>query len=72
MLSKEDKKLIIISLGYLILGNIIIPLVAFTITRSWKQTLIIYGYTWILAIIFWPYLGYKLLKPQELWEKLTS
>lgn len=72
MLSKEDKKLIILSLGYLILGNVIIPLVAFIITRSWKQTLIIYGYTWILAIIFWPYLGYKLLKPQELWSKLTS
>ena len=52
MLSKEDKKLIILSLGYLILGNVIIPLVAFIITRSWKQTLIIYGYTWILNIIF--------------------
>ena len=48
MLSKEDKKLIILSLGYLILGNV------------------------ILAIIFWPYLGYKLLNPKELWEKLTS
>ena len=72
MLSKEDRKLIIISLSYLIFGNIIIPLVAFIITRSWKQTLIIYGYTWILAIIFWQYLSYKLLKPQELWKKLTS
>jgi hypothetical protein len=72
MLSKEDKKLVILSLLYLVLGNIIVPLVAFIITRSWKQTLIIYGYTWILAIIFWSYLGYKLLNPKELWKKLTS
>ena len=72
MLSKEDRKLIIISLSYLIFGNIIIPLVAFIITRSWKQTLIIYGYTWILSIVFWSYLGYKLLNPMELWTKLTS
>jgi len=72
MLSKDENKLIILSLGYLILGNIIIPLFAFLITRSWKQTLIIHGYTWILSIVFWSYLGYKLLNPMELWKKLTS
>lgn len=62
----RKKKLIMVTLFYLILGNIIIPLIGYLYTGTIKGALIFYGWTFVLSFIFWPYFGYLLLTPIQL------
>ena len=62
----RKKKLIMVTLFYLILGNIIIPLIGYIYTGTIKGALIFYGGTFVFSFIFWPYFGFLLLNPIQL------
>lgn len=65
--SKErKKKMIRITLIYLIVGNIILPFLAYLYTGTVSGALKIYAGSYIISFIFWPYFGYLLLDPKEL------
>ena len=71
-LNWEEKKIIIITLIYLITVNLIFPLVGYFITCNKKGMVKGYLLGAIVSIIFWLYFGYILIKPKELWKKLTD
>ena len=66
MEEKKKKKLIKATIFYLILGNIIIPLIGYLYTGTIKGALTFYGWTFVLSFIFWSYFGYLLLNPIQL------
>ena len=71
-LNWEEKKMIIITLIYLITVNLIFPAIGYLITGNKKGIAKGYFYGAIVSVIFWSYFGYMLIKPKELWEKLTG
>jgi hypothetical protein len=71
-LNWEEKKVIIITLIYLITVNLIFPAVGYLITGNKKGMVKGYFYGAIVSVIFWTYFGYMLIKPKELWAKLTG
>ena len=68
----KEKKIIIITIIYLITVNLIFPAVAYYITGNKKGMVKGYFYGAIVSVIFWSYFGYMLIKPKELWEKLIG
>ena len=62
---KKDK-LVLITLIYLFIGNIIIPILGYLYTGTITGALKIYAGSYIISFIFWPYFGYLLLDPKEL------
>jgi hypothetical protein len=71
-LNWEEKKMIIITLIYLITVNLIFPAVGYLITGNKKGIAKGYLLGSIVSVIFWSYFGYMLIKPKELWAKLTG
>mgnify|MGYP005638094305 FL=1 len=71
-LNWEEKKVIIITLIYLITVNLIFPAVGYLITGNKKGIAKGYLLGAIVSVIFWSYFGYILIKPKELWAKLTG
>jgi|TARA_B110001469_G_scaffold126635_2_gene144826 hypothetical protein len=71
-LNWKEKKIIIITIIYLITVNFIFPAVAYYITGTKKGMVKGYFYGAIVSVIFWTYFGYMLIKPKELWTKLTG
>ena len=71
-LKRKDKKdkLVLITLIYLFIGNIIIPVLGYIYTGTIKGALKIYAGSYIISFIFWPYFGYLLLDPIELIKNL--
>ena len=71
-LEKKDKKdkLVLITLIYLFIGNIVVPILGYLYTGTIKGALKIYGASYIISFIFWPYFGYLLLDPVELIKNL--
>jgi hypothetical protein len=71
-LNWNEKKMIIITLIYLITVNLIFPAVGYLITGNKKGIAKGYLLGAIVSVIFWSYFGYILIKPKELWAKLTG
>jgi len=70
LISKEKKKkMITITIIYLIFGNIIIPLLGYLYTGTVTGALKIYAGSYIISFIFWPYFGYLLINPLDLINK---
>lgn len=63
----EKKKLIKITLIYLIIGNILFPFIGYIITGNIKGAYKYYAYSFIFSIIFWFYLGNQILNLKELY-----
>lgn len=71
-LNWEEKKLVIITIIYLITVNLLFPAVGYLITGNKKGIAKGYLLGSIVSVIFWSYFGYMLIKPKELWAKLTG
>ena len=71
-LNWKEKKIIIITIIYLITVNLIFPAVGYLITGNKKGIAKGYLLGSIVSVIFWSYFGYMLIKPKELWAKLTG
>ena len=68
----KEKKIIIITIIYLITVNLIFPAAGYLITGNKKGIAKGYLFGSIVSVIFWSYFGYMLIKPKELWAKLTG